>query len=64
VGLWWEMDDTVWHRCEFPIWPFLRGSDGKLFLPNNGKLWRRRVNRKWQYRQDAETEEESDAMQW
>jgi hypothetical protein len=32
VGSFWEMDETLWHKCPLPIWPIKRAADGAYFF--------------------------------
>jgi len=53
-------DETLWHRCN-PWWPIRRGEDGRLFLiDHSGQVWRRCIDGRWQYKQDAETLEDAE----
>lgn len=54
-------DESLWHKC-WLILPRLL-INGKLSL-GPGQVWRRKVNGKWQYRQDEETDEEFLDRQW
>jgi hypothetical protein len=49
------MDEHLWHKCSIII-P-RRTVDGRWTRPE-GQVWRRKVNGRWQYQQDPETDEE------
>lgn len=51
------MDETLWHKC-FAWWPIRHGEDGRLFILHQGQVWRRRIDGRWQYKQDPETLED------
>lgn len=48
--------DRLWHECQ-PFSPVVRLQNGKL-SDIHGKIWRRWTGTQWEYRQDAETDEE------
>lgn len=48
-------DETLWHKCS--SFPPHRTIGGKWTLMP-GQVWRRKVNGKWQYKQDEETAED------
>lgn len=51
----------LWHKCGQPLLPVIL-EDGRLQIPGR-QLWRRKVNGRWVYQQDEETEEEWDNRQ-
>jgi hypothetical protein len=55
-------DETLWHACRTPFIP-KRTVDGGWTL-GLGAVWRRKINGRWQYRQDEETSEQRDARQY
>lgn len=60
-------DETLWHKCRPPFWSHfwkLPGPDGRFHLNAAGQLWRRRVDGKWQYRQDDPTWEDTAGQIW
>lgn len=56
-------DEVPWERCAAPLIP-RKTVDGKWTSVLSGAVWRRRLDGKWQYRQDALTQEEYDSEQW
>ena len=54
-------DEALWHKCQI-IFP-RRTIEGK-WTDLLGQVWRRKIDGKWQYKQDEETESEFDARQW
>lgn len=51
-----EADDALWQKCAPRILP-VRLTDGGWSMPH-GQLWRRKGPEGWEYRQDAETDDE------
>jgi hypothetical protein len=48
-------DETLWHKCDTPAYPVDLVTGGFSW---RGQLWRRKVNGKWEYQQDAPTPED------
>lgn len=60
-------DETLWHKCRPPFWSIFwkaPGPDGRFRINDTGQLWRRRVDGKWQYRQDDPTWEDTAGQIW
>ena len=57
------MNDNLWHKCELPIFP-RRDVNGGWTIPGRGQVWRRKINGRWQYKQDEETVEAWEDRQW
>jgi hypothetical protein len=49
-------DESLWHKCPSPVFP-RRTVDGG-WTEGWAQTWRRKIDGKWQYRQDEETFEE------
>ena len=52
-------DETVWHKRLNAPW-FVRTIDGRFIWEDEGQIWRRKRNGKWEYQRDPETKEEYD----
>lgn len=56
-----QNDESLWRAC-WTVWP-RRLIDGG-WSGGLGQMWRRKVDGKWEYRQDKETPEQRDARQY
>lgn len=47
-------DKHLWHKCTAPFFPRRTVEGG--WTTSAGQTWCRKINGRWQYRQDEETE--------
>jgi hypothetical protein len=55
--------ETIWHKTTDWTGFGFRLTDGS-WSKRGGQIWRRRTSKGWEYRQDAETEEQWQDRQW
>lgn len=55
-------DERLWTKCEAPL--FRRRTVDGGWTDHAGQTWRRKINGKWTYQQEAASIEESEESQW